>query len=657
MHVRRQGQLGDRHVVGLWKPGLFVMLALVALSAGVTARQQDTGTVKTRAGALPSRIWLDPGAVASLDLINGVGGRAHAPSPASIFTFLKEDSTLMSPKFDVTDEHGAEWKVKLGDESQAETAATRFLWAAGYLVEEVYYVPELTVRGLPTLRRGQNQVSSGGVVHGARLERKRTPGSKLGDWDWFDNPFLGQRELSGLRVMMALLNSWDLKQINNAVCVVNGERQYMVTDLGGTFGKTGDAISRTKGKPEDYRDSKFIAKVTPGFVDFVLDSRPQFLGVFDPANYRERTRMEQITRHIPLTDVKWLSARLSQLTEAQIRDAFRAAGFDTADIESLTHNAAPPDCRARGPVKLLIQPADGVAPLLAAIKRARTSVEIAIFRCDRQDVELALKAAAARGVRVTALIAFANRGGEKSLRKLELRFLAAGIIVARTADDLVRYHGKYIVIDRLVLYLLSFNFTRLDIDHSRGFGVVTSASACVQEAVKLFKADCTRTPYKPKVEAFVVSPTNSRQLLGAFLKGAKTQLLIYDPKISDKEMLRILQERAKAGVEIRVIGQVSGRAAFEARRLTGTRLHTRTIIRDGRHAFIGSQSLRAAELDSRREVGLMIHEARVVKTLIDTFESDWKNTTHEDGGRSQRTRRCPRLTSRWPPPPGKWPAR
>ncbi len=318
------------------RPILVLLLALPLWSVGVTARPQEPGAANASAPALPNRIWLDPGAVASLDLINGIGGQAHAPGPASVFTFLKEDSTLMSPKFDVTDERGAEWKVKLGDESQAETAATRFLWAAGYLVEEVYYVPELTVRGLPTLRRGQNQVSAGGVVHGARLERKRTPGSTLGDWDWFDNPFLGQRELSGLRVMMALLNSWDLKQINNGVCVVNGERQYMVTDLGGTFGKTGDAITRTKGKPQDYQDSKFIAKVTPGFVDFVLDSRPQFLGVFDPANYRERTRMEQITRHIPLADVKWLSARVSQLTEAQIRDVFRAAGFDTADIETLT---------------------------------------------------------------------------------------------------------------------------------------------------------------------------------------------------------------------------------------------------------------------------------------------------------------------------------
>src|SRR6185369_13564880 len=98
-------------------------------------------------------------------------------------------------------------------------------------------------------------------------------------------------------------------------------------------------------------------------------------------------------------------------------------------------------------LKLIIEPTDGVAPLLAAIKSAKKSVEIAIFRFDRKDVETALKAAAARGVKVTALIAFANRGGEQGLRKLELRCLDAGIIVARTSDDLIRYHDKYLLID------------------------------------------------------------------------------------------------------------------------------------------------------------------------------------------------------------------
>jgi phosphatidylserine/phosphatidylglycerophosphate/cardiolipin synthase-like enzyme len=274
-------------------------------------------------------------------------------------------------------------------------------------------------------------------------------------------------------------------------------------------------------------------------------------------------------------------------------------------------------------VKLIIQPAAGVAPLLAAIKRAKKSVEIAIFRLDRKDIESALVAAAARGVRVTALIAFHNRGGEKRLRQLELRCLAAGITVARTADDLIRYHGKYILIDRRVLYVLSFNFTALDIDHSRGFGVFTSQPDCLQEAANLFTADCARTPYAPKVEKFVVSPANSRQVLGTFLKRAKKQLLIYDPNISDREMLGILHARARAGVDVKVIGRAAGRHSFAVQKLAGMRLHTRTIIRDGLQAFVGSQSLRPAELDSRREVGLLIRAPKPVKQLVDTFELDW----------------------------------
>ncbi len=277
-------------------------------------------------------------------------------------------------------------------------------------------------------------------------------------------------------------------------------------------------------------------------------------------------------------------------------------------------------------MKLIIEPDDGVEPLLSAIKRAKTSVEIAIFRFGRKDVETALKAAAKRGVRVTALIASANRGGEQNLRKLELRFLDAGIIVARSADDLIRYHGKYILVDRSALSVLSFNFTHLDIDHSRGFGIVTTNANWVREAGELFRADCTRTPYEPKTDTFVVSPANSRNVLGTFLKRATEQLLIYDPRISDKEMLRILHERAKAGVEIRVIGTVAKRASIDARKLCGSRLHTRTIIRDQNRAFIGSQSLRMEELDSRRELGLILQDETAVKRLIDTFENDWTSS-------------------------------
>lgn len=296
-------------------------------------------------------------------------------------------------------------------------------------------------------------------------------------------------------------------------------------------------------------------------------------------------------------------------------------------------------------MKLIVEPRDGVGPLLAALKAAKKSVDIAIFRFDRRDVEAALKAIAEKGIKVNALIAHTNRGGEKKLRELESRFLDAGITVSRSADDLVRYHDKYILIDGRVLLLLSFNFTRLDIDRSRGFGIVTRNAGLVREAAKLFEADSSRTPYAPGNSSLVVSPENSRKVLGAFLKRARKQLLIYDPKISDKEMLHILEERAKAGVEVQIIGKVQGTRQLDARKLAGTRLHTRTIIRDRRQAFVGSQSLRLLELDSRRELGLIVNDVRTVKRLADTFEADWdaaagkekpasaKEATREEAGR------------------------
>jgi phosphatidylserine/phosphatidylglycerophosphate/cardiolipin synthase-like enzyme len=188
---------------------------------------------------------------------------------------------------------------------------------------------------------------------------------------------------------------------------------------------------------------------------------------------------------------------------------------------------------------------------------------------------------------------------------------------------LIRYHDKFIIIDRRILYMLSFNLTRLDIDRSRGFGIVTKNAKLVQEAVKLFEADCTRCAYTPKLDAFVVSPGNARKVLGTFLKRTKKQLLIFDPKISDKEMVGILQGRAKAGIEIRIIGRIAARFGLTAKKSISIRLHTRTIIRDQKQAFVGSQSLRPQELDSRRELGLIVRDSKIIKKLVDTFESDW----------------------------------
>ena len=287
-------------------------------------------------------------------------------------------------------------------------------------------------------------------------------------------------------------------------------------------------------------------------------------------------------------------------------------------------------------MKLIIQPDDGLTPILQTVKRAKKSIDLVIFRFDRMDLEKALGAAVARGVVVRSLIAHTNRGGEKRLRRLELRLLEAGVTVSRTADDLPRYHGKMAIIDDEV-FVLGFNYTKLDIEKSRSFGIITRNPAFYKEAMSLYEADSTRQPYTPSHKQFVVSPEASRAPLTEFIKGAKRQLLIYDEKITDRLMLRELSARAEAGVQIRVIGKLDKPLkGVDVRKLSDMRLHVRAIVRDGALAFVGSQSLRKLELDSRREIGIIVSDSRIAKKIQTVFDQDWEHAEGKGNGKEDK---------------------
>jgi hypothetical protein len=315
--------------------GLNAVLILFVLTIPIQAMAQKQAKQKEKQNAsqLPAVIWRDPGDISTLNLIYGAGGSEHAPDPNGTYTFDKEIMHGTSPKFDVNDAQGVKWRVKLGQEVQAETAATRLLWAAGYFVDEDYNTPQIKVEGLPKLRRGREFVTDDGIVRRVRLERKEKEIKKIGNWDWFKNPFVGTKELNGLRVMMSLLNNWDLKDINNSIYAVGGERRYLVSDVGATFGKTGNSLGRSKSDLKEYEDSKFIEKDTPAEVDFTLHSRPFVLTAINVPNYEKRTKMENVTKHIPPGDAKWLGQLLGQLSKEQIRDCFRAAGYSPDEIE------------------------------------------------------------------------------------------------------------------------------------------------------------------------------------------------------------------------------------------------------------------------------------------------------------------------------------
>jgi cardiolipin synthase len=280
-------------------------------------------------------------------------------------------------------------------------------------------------------------------------------------------------------------------------------------------------------------------------------------------------------------------------------------------------------------MKLIVEPDDGVRPLIKAIDSAKKSITIVVFRFDLADLEKALKAACKRGVDVHALVAHSTSKSERPLRKLESRLLEYGATVARTDDDMVRYHGKLLIIDKEVLFVLGFNYTNLDIHRSRSFGIVTRKAAAVREAQRIIQADEDRSEkFRARKTDLVISPENARTRLTQFIRKARHHLLIYDSGLTDDGMIAELRKRAKAGVRIKILGRLEKK--WRGKRLKAKslyrRLHVRAMMRDGRRAFIGSQSMRRLELDERREVGVMVRDVAIVKRLERIFESDWSKS-------------------------------
>jgi hypothetical protein len=320
-----------------------LMLLLLAASGANAAKKEHSAHITTgeTTGTGHDVLWRDPTDIASRNLFFGPGGEAHQPH--TTLTFLKEDSDGTNPKFIVQDQDGVQWSVKLGVEARPETVASRMVWAVGYFTNEDYFLPDLQVLDMPPhLNRGRELVGSNGTLHNVRLKRYLKGEEKIGHWHWRQDPFSGTRELNGLRVMMALINNWDLKDVNNAIYEESDgaggapERIYMVSDLGAAFGTTGirETHAKSKGNFDSYSRSSFISKVTPRYVDFTVPSRPSFVFLFNPWAFCSRLRLRWIGRQVLREDMQWMGGLLARLSAGQIRDAFRAAGYSPQETES-----------------------------------------------------------------------------------------------------------------------------------------------------------------------------------------------------------------------------------------------------------------------------------------------------------------------------------
>ncbi len=277
-------------------------------------------------------LWHNPGKVERLNFTYGAGGVENAPQPP--FTFIEEDKGGSNPKVKVTDAAGREWGVKWGSEVNAEVFATRLVWAAGYYVEPAYFVASGKILGAKKLDRTKKYIGSDGSFKDARFELKAKGIKKLNQeegWRWDNNPFVGTKELNGLKVMMMLTSNWDSKDqhdvsrgSNTAIFNVKatGEEQFVVTDWGGSMGKWGGVFSREKWDCDGYakQNREFITSARNGTVEF---------------GYKGQ-RTDDIRQNIRISDVKWLIQYLGRISDEQLRAALQASGADAKELDCFT---------------------------------------------------------------------------------------------------------------------------------------------------------------------------------------------------------------------------------------------------------------------------------------------------------------------------------
>jgi len=289
---------------------LFVM-GLLTLSFAVQAEELPAGK---------AMLWKQPTAKPQeLDLFWGSGGEAQ--KPVGPFKFEKEDFNGSNPKVWVVDQRGVRWGVKFGNEVHSEVAASRFLWAAGYHTHDVYFVPEGIIQGAKDLKRAGKEIDGTGHFKDARFQKKIS-GPDIANVEehfvgcnWDKNPFVGTQELSGLLLMNVLLANFDTKAVNNSVETVsyqNGqvENWYMVSDIGGTFGKS-DFIALSRWNLKGYAAEPFMGNPSNKSLNLLFQGRqPKYFVSY------------------PLEHARWIEGLIGNLTRPQIEDAFRAAFSD-----------------------------------------------------------------------------------------------------------------------------------------------------------------------------------------------------------------------------------------------------------------------------------------------------------------------------------------
>ena len=272
-----------------------------------------------------------------------------------------------------------------------------------------------------------------------------------------------------------------------------------------------------------------------------------------------------------------------------------------------------PASRPAAPDRLIVSVEERRAVLLEVIGQARSRITLSLFRCNDRRIFEALGAATKRGVTVEVLVTSRAKGGRKKIEKLWRALEETGATLKAYTDPVVKYHAKYLVADEGPAIVASLNLTKRCFKRTCDAVVVTHDPAVVSGLRRLWASDCGGEALPDGVsERLILGPERARRQFTALVEQARTSIRLIDAKLSDPDLVSLLNARRAAGLTVEV---------FSDKRLGELRSHGKIMLVDDTTVVVGSLALAALSLDFRREVAIVVTEPAAVAEAAELFRT------------------------------------
>lgn len=271
--------------------------------------------------------------------------------------------------------------------------------------------------------------------------------------------------------------------------------------------------------------------------------------------------------------------------------------------------------RAHGgvPDRLVASADERRAAVLDVIRQARRRITLSLFRCNDSAVFSELKAAVDRGVDVEVLVTSRAKGGKKKMAKLWRALEETGATLHAYTDAVVKYHPKYLVADDGPAIVASLNFTKKCFRNTCDALVISHDPVVVSDLRRLWTADRERREMPADLSRrLIVGPERARRQFTALIEGARNSIRLIDAKLSDPDLVSLLNEKRAAGMTVET---------FTVKRLGDLKSHGKIMLLDDETVVVGSLALAALSLDFRREVAIVVTEPAAVAAAIELFQS------------------------------------